>query len=148
MKIHGNPVFFTGRCDPRRRQTKRDQRSKSQGGGTRLLETVWTWFWLFITQRVGKKLLSHLIAYWAPLNNHQKESGNTCGRKNNLSSYYVLDVMVQHRFSANKINRKSREKKATVVREWLNDQQGKCFDLRQICSQQILEGKEERSAFV
>ena len=100
------------------------------GGGTRLSETAWTWFLLFITLRVGKKLLSHLIAYWAPLNNHQKESGNTCGRNNNLLSYYVLDVMVQHRFSANKINRKAREKKATVVWEWINDQQGKCFDLK------------------
>ena len=135
MKIHGNPVFFTGRCEPRRRQTKWDQRSKSQGGvggggETRLSETAWTWFWLFIILRVGKKLLSHLIAYWAPLNNHQKESGNTCGRNNNLLSYYVLDVMVQHRFSANKINSKAREKKATVVWEWINDQQGKCFDLK------------------
>ena len=134
-KFMGTLFFFMGRCKPRRRQTKWDQRSKSQGGvggggETRLSETAWTWFLLFITLRVGKKLLSHLIAYWAPLNNHQKESGNTCGRNNNLLSYYVLDVMVQHRFSANKINRKAREKKATVVWEWINDQQGKCFDLK------------------
>ena len=131
MKIHGNPVFFTGRCDPRSRQRKRDQRSKSQrGGGLGCLrlhgpdfDFVLPWEWV-------RKLLSHLIAYWAPLNNHQKESGNTCGRNNNLLSYYVLEVMVQHWFSANKINRKAREKKATVVWEWINDQQGKCFDLK------------------
>ena len=144
-----------GRCKPRRRQTKWDQRSKSQGGvggggETRLSETAWTWFLLFITLRVGKKLLSHLIAYWAPLNNHQKESGNTCGRNNNLLSYYVLDVMVQHRFSANKINRKAREKKATVVWEWIKLMINKenVLILKQICSQQILEGKVERSVFV
>ena len=108
----------------------RPEEQVSTGGGTRLPETAWAWFWLFITLRVGKKILSHLIAYWAPLNNHQKESGNTCGRNNNLLSYCVLEVMVQHRFSANKINGKAREKKATVVWEWINDQQGKCFDLQ------------------
>ena len=128
-------LFFYGevRSKETADQTRPEEqvsRGSGEGGETRLSETAWTWFWLFITLRVGKKLLSHLIAYWAPLNNHQKESGNTCGRNNNLLSCYVLDVIVQHRFSANKINRKAREKKATVVWEWINDQQGKCFDLK------------------
>ena len=129
------PCFFlrggANQGDGRPNETRGASLKGEWGGGeTRLSETAWAWFWLFITLRVGKKLLSHLIAYWAPLNNHQKESGNTCGRNNNLLSYYVLDVMVQHRFSANKINSKAREKKATVVWEWINDQQGKCFDLK------------------
>lgn len=129
------PCFFYGEVQTKEtadQMRPEEQVSRGSGGGgeTRLSETAWTWFLLFITLRVGKKLLSHLIAYWAPLNNHQKESGNTRGRNNNLLSYYVLDVMVQHRFSANKINRKAREKKATVVWEWINDQQGKCFDLK------------------
>ena len=108
----------------------RPEEQVSTGGGLGCLrlhgpdsDFLLPWEWV-------KKLLSHLIAYWAPLNNHQKESGNTCGRNNNLLSYCVLEVMVQHRFSANKINGKAREKKATVVWEWINDQQGKCFDLK------------------
>ena len=98
----------------------RPEEQVSTGGGLGCLrlhgpdsDFLLPWEWV-------KKLLSHLIAYWAPLNNHQKESGNTCGRNNNLLSYCVLEVMVQHRFSANKINGKAREKKATVVWEWIN----------------------------
>ena len=148
-------LFFYGevRSKETADQTRPEEqvsRGSGEEGETRLSETAWTWFWLFITLRVGKKLLSHLIAYWAPLNNHQKESGNTCGRNNNLLSCYVLDVMVQHRFSANKINRKAREKKATVVWEWIKLMINKenVLILKQICSQQILEGKVERSVFV